>query len=139
VSLAFTERAIYYATDSEFRTNQIYRIERTTGERRLLGEIDGPVYVGKAIGEDVFFAVTAELCPSQVGRSATLWHVDASDRLSRCAAFDKDALHVVVFMVGTLHLARGPGFPDRFFMHGVALRGADNRTFVVRRADSAGA
>jgi hypothetical protein len=133
VSLAFTERAIYYATDSEYRKNQVYRLDRASGERRALGDIDGPVYVGKAIGQDVFFAVTAELCPSQVGRSATLWHIDEGDNLSSCAAFEKDALHVVYFMVGTLHLARGPGFSDRFYMHGVALKGADHRTFVVRR------
>jgi hypothetical protein len=133
VSLAFTERAIYYATDSEFRRNQVFRLDRATGVRSLVGDIDGPVYVGKAVGQDVFFAVTAELCPSQVGRSATLWHVDEKDRLSKCVAFEKDALHRVYFMVGTLHLTRGPGFSDRFYMHGVALRNADNRTFVVRR------
>lgn len=133
VSLVFTERAIYYATDSEFLRNRVYRLDRVTGERRVLGDIDGPVYVGKAVGQDVFFAVTAELCPSQIGRSATLWHVDEKDHLSSCVSFEKDALHVVYFMVGTLHLARGPGLRDRFYMSGVALEGADHRTFVVRR------
>lgn len=133
VSLVFTERAIFYATDSEFVRNRVYRIDRATGERRALGEIDGPVYVGKAVGQEVFFCVTAELCPSQIGRSATLWHVDEKDHLTRCVSFEKDALHAGYFMVGTLHLARGPGFADRFYMHGVALRGADDRTFVVRR------
>ena len=81
VSVVFTERAIYYATDSEFQRNRIYRLDRISGERREIGEIDGPVYVGKAVGPDVFFCVTAELCPSQIGRSATLWHVDEKDAL----------------------------------------------------------
>jgi hypothetical protein len=138
VSVVFTARAIYYATDSEFSRNRVYRVDRASGERRALGEIDGPVYVGKAIGEEVFFCVTAELCPSQIGRSATLWHVDEHDRLSRCASFEKDALPLRYFMVGTLHLARGPGSGDRFHMHGVALRGADDRTFTVRRQADAG-
>jgi hypothetical protein len=133
VSIVFTRRAVYYATDSEFERNRIFRLDRASGERRELSEIDGPVYVGKAIGEDVFFAVTAELCPSQIGRSATLWHVDAEDRVSRFASFEKDALHVDYFMVGTLHMARGPGLADVFYVHGVALSGADNRTFSVRR------
>ena len=75
--------------------------------------------------------MTAELCPSQIGRSATLWHVDGNDDLSRCTSFEKDPWPLRYFMVGTLHLARGPGFPDRFYMHGVALRGADHRTFVA--------
>ena len=136
VSVVFTERAVYYATDSEFQRNRIYRLDRISGERREIGEIDGPVYVGRAVGQDVFFCVTAELCPSQIGRSATLWHVDEKDTLSRCASFEKDALHVAYFMVGTLHLARGPGFRDRFYMSGVALQRADNRTFVVRREGS---
>jgi hypothetical protein len=137
VSIVFTERAVYYATDSEFVRNRIFRLDRASGERREIGEIDGPVYVGRALGPDVFFAVTAELCPSQIGRSATLWHVDESDRLSRVASFEKDALHVVYFMVGTLHMARGPGFADRFHVHGVALKGADNRTFLVQRREQA--
>ncbi len=133
VSVVFTERAVYYATDSEFQRNRVYRIDRASGGRRALGDLDGPVYVGKAVGRDVFFCVTAELCPSQIGRSATLWHVDERDALARCASFEKDRLHAAFFMVGTLHLARGPGFRDRFYMHGVALAGADHRTFVVRR------
>ena len=81
----------------------------------------------------LFFAVTAELCPSQIGRSATLWHVDADDKLSRCFSIEKDWLHRVVFMVGTLHLPCGPGSTDRLHLHGVALKGADQRTFVLRR------
>ena len=137
VAVAFTRRAVFYATDSEFQANHVYRVDRASGERRSLGEIDGPVYVGRAMGEEAFFAVTAELCPSQVGRSATLWQVDEQDRLERCVAFEKDALHRALFMVGTLHTARGPGLGDRFHMHGVALQGADNRTFRVSRSAAA--
>jgi hypothetical protein len=133
VSLAFTESAVYFATDAQFIPNVIYRLDRATGERETLGRIDGPVYVCRAIGNEIFFAVTAELCPSQVGRSATLWHVDGCGKVSALTSFPKDRLHVDYFMMGTLHLPLGPGERHRLYLHGVGLEGADDRTFVVER------
>ena len=132
VSALFTEDGIYYGTDAEFEVNHLYRIDRRSGRRDILGELDGPVYYSQALGDDLFFAVTAELCPSQVGRSATLWHVDSEDRLSRVESFPKDPLSVKYFLPGTLHFARGPGLGDRLYVHAVGVRG-DNRTFVVKK------
>ncbi|HVN37870.1 MAG TPA: hypothetical protein VMW19_06805 [Myxococcota bacterium] len=134
VSALFTESAIYYGSDAEFQPNHLYRIDRATGRRDVLGVIDGPVYYSYACGSDLFFAVTAELCPSQVGRSATLWHVSSSGRMTRVASFEKDTLSVRFFLPGTLHFPRGPGCSRGFWIHGVALEAADDRTFAVRPA-----
>jgi len=134
VSALFTESGIYYGSDGEFERNHLYRIDRATGRRDVLGELDGPVYYSHAHGNDLFFAVTAELCPSQVGRSATLWHVSPTDQLSRVASFEKDALSVRWFLPGTLHFPLGPGSSRGFWLHAVALEAADDRTFVVRRS-----
>ena len=46
--------------------------------------------------------MTAELCPSQVGKNATLWLFDG-EHLSPLLSFEKDALPNY-FMPGTLHL-----------------------------------
>lgn len=132
VSAQFTERAIYYATDAEFRTNVLYRIDRISGERTALAELDGPVYYSAAVGGELFFGVTAELCPSQIGRSATLWHVSDATPPTRVVSFEKDAWPRRSFQFGILHFSRGPGQDGGFFLHGLALAGADNRTFFVR-------
>lgn len=133
VSLLFTASHIVYATDAEFTRNRVYRLERATWRRESVGELDGPTYYTIACGEDLFFAVTAELCPSQVGRSATLWRLDPAGKLERLAAFEKDRLPVALFLPGTLHLSRVPGRAGEFYFHAVGLRAADNRTFRVRR------
>ncbi len=137
VSALFTKAGIYYGTDAEFEKNRLYRIDRESGRRDVLGDLDGPVYYSHAVGDDLFFAVTAELCPSQVGRSATLWHVDAEDQLSRVESFAKDRLSVKYFMPGTLHFSRGPGLGDRFYLNGVGVRG-ENRTFIDEKTDREG-
>jgi hypothetical protein len=133
VSALFTNDAIYYGSDGEFERNQLYRIDRATGRRDAIGLLDGPVYYSCAVGSDLFFAVTAELCPSQVGRSATLWHVSEGQGLARVLSFEKDFLPVRFFLPGTLHFPRGPGLSNCLWIHGLGLKGADNRTFAVTR------
>jgi hypothetical protein len=131
VSVQFTERHVYYGTDAEFRPNHLYRLDRATGEREQLGQIDGPVFYSRALGGELFFAVTAELCPSQKGRAATLWHVSDTAGPSKVVAFEKDAWSRRWFGFGFLYLSRGPGDGRGLYLHGVGLTGADNRTYRI--------
>lgn len=133
VSLQFTEDAVYYGTDAQFERNHMYRYERRSGRRDVLGPVDGPVFYSHALGRDLFFTVCAELCPSQVGRSATLWHVAPDGRLAPVRSFEKDVLPVHWFMFGTLNFPRGPGAGDEVLLHGVAVRDADDRSFRLKR------
>lgn len=132
VSLQFTRDAIFYATDAEFQQNVIYRVDRATGERTVCGEIDGPVYYSHAIGDDLFFAVTAELCPSQTEPAASLWRVTAGGEFECVYRVDKDLGRrrqlTMLFMPGTMHFPGGPGTGTDTFFQGVSLHGIDNRT-----------
>lgn len=139
VSLLFSEDAVYYATDSEFQQNRIYRINRKTGQRDALGNIDGLVYYSCNLGNDLFFGVSAELCPGQKGpihkgRAASLWHVAEDDKIQKLCSFEKDILPVKYFMPGTLHLPGGPGMTTMFYFHCVGLRGADNLTYRIKKS-----
>jgi hypothetical protein len=133
VSLQFTRDAVYYATDAEFEQNYLYRIDRDAGARETLTELEGPVYYSHAVGDHLFFAVSAELCPSQEGRSASLWHVGPGGQCTRVFTMEKDAFPLRYFMPGTVHFPQGPGVCDQVFFHVVALRGGDNRTFSLRQ------
>lgn len=132
VSLLFTNDAVTYASDAEFHENHIYRLDRRTRERKVLGVIDGPVYFSHAVGDELFFAVTAELCPSQKLPIATLWHVSSDDKMERVYSSEKDLLQnkslAGVFMPGTMHFPAGEANPNETYFHGVGLRGIDNRT-----------
>ena len=132
VSMQFTREAIWYAMDAEFTRNKVFRLDRATGGRDEIGALDGPVYYSATWRDALFFAVTAELCPSQHGRSATLWTV-CGGALSRVADIVKDRWPVWL-LPGTLHFPRGPGARDGLYFQGVALRGADARCFLVEPA-----
>lgn len=130
VSVQFTADAIYYAMDAEFTQNYIFRIDRLSGVREIIRPVEGPVYYSTSAGQSLFFAVTAELGPSQQGRFAALWRVDADGEARRIFTLDKDWLPRHYFMPGTIEFPRGPGFPDRLYFHTTALE-ADDAVFSV--------
>jgi hypothetical protein len=136
VSMLFRADAVYYATDAQHRQNWIYRVDRETGARTEVAPIDGPVYYSHQVGDDLFFAVTAELSPIQETRSATLWHLDASDHCTPLATFTKDRWPVAQFLPGTLSFPRGPGNGDGFYFSAVALAGVGRTTFRCEPATS---
>lgn len=133
VSLLATPRALYYGSDAEARTNHIYRIDRQSGERRSLGDVNGTVFYSKVVGTDLFFATTAENAPSQTENVAALWCVDQDDALTRVATFAKDRWHGTLFQFGTIQFPGGHGIEDHLMIHVVGVDG-DNRCFRVERA-----
>ena len=130
VSVLFAPDAIHYAMDAEFTQNYLFSVDRKSGERRQLAAIGGPVYYSFAAGAQHFFAVTAELCPSQQGSHAELWCVSEDERCERVTAIEKDRWSVRYFMPGTIDFPRGPGLRDRLLFRATALKG-DNRTWSL--------
>jgi hypothetical protein len=132
VSLAFTEEAIYYATDAEFMPNHIYRISRDSGRREQLAEVGGPVYYSGVMPSAIAFGVTAELAPSQKTPEASVWRVEGKTA-QRIYSVRKDGWPVKYFLAGTLYFPLGPGLPEGLLVHLVATE-RDNRTLLLRRA-----
>ena len=133
VSIRFRANAIYYATDAELAPNQLFRIDRRSGRRDALCPLPGPVYYSHAVGSDLFFAVSAELCPSQSSRTCSLWHIDSADACRQVVQLEKDWLPVKFFQAGTLSFPLGPQLPGQTFFGTVALSGGD-RTFRLCRS-----
>ncbi len=131
VSILFDENNLYYGMDAEYRSNQIYKINRKTGERKSLGAVGGTVFYSKKIGADLFFTTTAENAPSQTENAAALWRVDAGDNLTRVASFAKDRFHPSLFMFGTIHFPYANCFDDRLYFQLVGVAG-DNQTFCAK-------
>src|SRR5207247_9039815 len=119
VILLFTDESLYYATDAEFRQNSIYRMDRKSGARLVVQEVDGPVYYSASVRNDLFFAVAAELCPSQTSPSTTLWNIEPAGVCTQIASFRKDSLPVKFFLAGNLSFPQGPGLPGQLLFHGV--------------------
>ncbi len=128
VSILFDEKYFYYGMDAEFRANHIYRVERESGERTSLGEVNGTVFYSKKIGSDLFFTTTAENAPSQTENVAALWHLDANGRCEKLSAYQKDFWHTTLFQFGTIHFPYKNDFDDRLYFYLVGVE-ADDRTF----------
>jgi hypothetical protein len=132
VSMLFDERAMYYGMDAEFRSNHIYRIDRATGERTSLGDVNGTVFYSKRLGDDLFFATTAENAPSQTENVAAIWHVSPDLKLSELVKFQKDQWHGTLFMFGTIHFPYANNLADELYFSLVGVK-EDNQTFKIMR------
>lgn len=102
VSLLFDHNYIYYGTDSEYITNRLFKVEKSTGIRKELSTLPGPVYYSSSLGNYKIFAVTAEGCPSQNKNSASLWTLK-DDKLEKIYEVNKDIWDLKYFMFGTIH------------------------------------
>lgn len=126
-----------FATDAELQQNVIVHVDSNSGVRRILANIPGPVYYSKSWGEDILFSVTAERCEAMPEPRGSLVRVRGGN-VETLISFDKDLgtsrLAWRTFLPGTLNFAGGAGHLDYLYASGVALRGADNRVFLIRRS-----
>lgn len=132
VSLLFNEKALFYGMDAEFRSNHIYKIDRVSGERTSLGEVNGTVFFSKKLGEDLFFTTTAENAPSQTENVAAIWHVDSEGKCQEIVKYQKDFWHPTYFQFGTIHFPCVSKFDHELYFHLVGVKG-DNRCFKISR------
>jgi hypothetical protein len=133
VSLQFTPDAVFYGMDAEFQRNFIFRVDRRTGQRDVVTAVEGPIYYSARLGNDLFFAVTVEYCPSQEGNAAVLWRVNSvNGAATRVTQFRKDSLPVHGFLAGTIDFARGDGTARELYLRTTALR-PDNAVYSLRR------
>lgn len=131
VAFVTTEGSLWYGTDAQYAPNKLFRIDRSTGLRHEVADLPGPVYGAKKTEHGLFFAVAAELCPSQTDHHASLWRVDEQGIACLVASFEKDRLPNRYFQHGTINFALGEGSP---VFHTIGLKHADHRVFESRQA-----
>ncbi len=135
IQLVFKKSAIYYATDAEFADNHIFRLDRETGKRMSIAEIDGPSFYGAAFGVGAVFATTAELCQSQQKPEAVVWHVDEEGVAAPIAHFSKDLWAarslVKIFQAGLVQFPSSTQSQQRLPFTGSGLVGLNGRMFAL--------
>ncbi|MDH3531238.1 MAG: hypothetical protein OEQ28_16890 [Acidobacteriota bacterium] len=134
VSLQFDADSLFYGTDAEFRANHIYKVDRNTLEREQIGEVSGTVFYSKKVGDDIFFATTAENAPSQKENVAAIFHLAADGVLSELASFRKDRWHPTYFQFGTIHFPAFSHSQTELHFHLVGVE-EDDRVFSICRND----
>jgi hypothetical protein len=132
VSMLFDKDSFYYGTDAEFRDNEIYSVNRGSLERKSLGKVSGTVFYCKQVGDDMFFATTAENAPSQKENVAAIYRVDADGNCSELVRYEKDRWNGTYFMFGMIHFPAPDVINDRLYYNLVGVSG-DNHSFCVER------
>ncbi len=136
VSLIFTKKYIFYGTDSEFQQNFIYKIDRKSSERKVLSEVNGPVYYSKKKYGKIAFATTAEIRPRDneskfKGTHPTIYVVNKDDRVDLVFSSEKDNLSPVIFMPGSIHFSRGDDGTNNIYFYCIAISRLDNLSFSL--------
>jgi hypothetical protein len=131
VSVLFNQENFYYGTDAEFRSNHLYKVNRANLHRETLGEVDGTVFYSKSLGNELFFATTAENAPSQKENVAALWQVDNFGKCEILAKYKKDHWHKTLFMFGTIHFPCVNKQENELYFHVVGVK-EDNQTFRIK-------
>lgn len=146
VGLQFRNKDIYYASDSEYIENYIYKVNTRTNVRISLKKINAPCYYSTRFGNDILFATTAELCPSQKDTEANIYHVDSNtdiiqkvfsgkkDLVSEDKIYTKTPLVSKLFQNGIINF---PGNTDHSleftYFSCQGLKGLDFKVFKVFR------
>lgn len=130
VSALFSEEAIWYGTDAEYRANTVYRLDRATGHRQEAGQVSGTVFYSKEFGGDRFFATTAENAPGQAENVAAIWCVGSDDSLRKIVEYPKDTWHTTLFGFGTIFFCGGPSELSHLFYSLYATEG-DSKVFEI--------
>ena len=133
VSVLFTEKYFYYGMDAEYTDNFIIRVDKADYSREKIGKINGPVYYSYKSNNILFFAVTAELCPSHSDKYASLYTIDSTDKLERVLDIKKDLFSVKYFLPGAFYFPAGPGVKNKILINTVALNHNNSNCFSLNK------
>lgn len=124
ISVRFTESAIYFGTDAQYRPNAICRLDRTTGRVAELCAVNGPVFYSAPVSGGWIFSTAAEMCESQTSPYAVMYFVDPrTETVSEVGKFEKDRLSTKYFQFGLLSFPIIEMAVDALPLAGTALRG----------------
>jgi len=132
VSILFSKDHMFYGTDAEYRSNQIFRLDRQSGERNAVGDVNGTVFYSKKFGSELCFATTAENAPAQKENVAAIWCTDGDGSLEEIVRYKKDFWNGTLFMFGTIHFPYLNRCDDRLYFSLLGVN-EDDRTFELKR------
>jgi hypothetical protein len=135
VGLVPMSKALYYATDTPWEGNHIYRFERDGAPEPLLA-ISGSVMQGCRVGEALFFSTAVE--PSRVNRCPFSCLYGSADGQSwkELRQWRADLWSGQLFQYGRVLLPRGENGTDILAGTSVGVRRHDNVMHAWRVAES---
>ena len=132
--LLFTEKEIFYGTDSELEDNWLKVINRKSLEVRNLVEVQGSVINATQNKNLLYFNTTVE--PSTVNKDqhSYIWMVDAaSGHVKEIQKFGKDKWDHRYFQFGQCYFPENKSTREwSLYFSGCALKGIDGHSFQLQ-------
>lgn len=118
-----------YATDSQYRQNEIIKVDRLTDKREVLAQISGTAIKGGQAGDTAFLSTTVE--PSEVNRekSSHVWLTKNGTDWRDVFQAKKDFLPTTLFQFGSIEFPEYQSVvTERLFFSGRSLKGIGGHT-----------
>ena len=128
--LLFTEKEIFYGTDSELENNWLKAFNRETLEIRNLAEVQGSVINATQNKDLLFFNTTVEPSIVNTDQHSYIWMVDvASGQVKEIQKFRKDKWDHRYFQFGQCYFPENKTKENRsLYFSGCALKGIDGHS-----------
>ncbi len=120
IQLIFTQKYVYYGTDTPYEKNHICRIDRRTGKVEILAGVDGSVYWGCKINGAMFFSTAVEPSETNRNRCASIWGSIDGTSWRRVEAYRKDIWPMKYCQIGQLYFPQGENKTDYLFFTPIA-------------------
>ncbi len=115
VQLLFTEKHVYFGSDTPLEKNFIYRLHKETGRVERLQEVESSVFWGCKVGNHLFFSTAVEPSTVNASREAVIWGSPDGEKWKRIAAFRKDRWPMRLFQYGQIFFPAGENESDFLF------------------------
>ena len=127
----FGDRLIY-ATDTQWESNALMSMDKTTGQVERLMELEGSCIYACRFGG--LYALTTSVEPSPVNSSryASLWLSRDGEHWRRVFQAEKDRWNSILFQFGSLVLPRGASDREVILFSGQAVKGVDGKVMVAK-------
>jgi hypothetical protein len=128
-----TEDALYFASDTPFEQNHIYRLDRK-GNLESLTKVNSSSIYGCMVGTTIWFSTMAE--PSGVNRDGQvhLYGSDSGENWREYMGWQKDLWPMGLFQYGNAFLPNGENKTDVLALSTIAVNRDDQTTTLWRVA-----
>ena len=127
----FTEKEIFFATDSQYEQNYIRSIDRETGEVRNLQAIQGSGIYAVQNGKLMMVSTTVEPSKVNLDQQSHLWYSWDGHNWKELISFKKDIWKKTYFQFGSIRFPHYEDESDYAVFTGRALSGFDGKTMIV--------
>src|SRR5579884_953763 len=128
VALVPTPDGVYFASDTPFETNHVYRMDRGDGRVRAVAKLASSSIQGCSVGDSIFFSTIAEPSAINAADSVRLYGSSNGNQWQSLKQWRKDRWPMRFFQYGNAFLPPGRNQTDLLAVSTIAVEPGDVQT-----------